>query len=274
MNSKRQRTFRRRDDVRADADGRDATLPRRRRSFGRPEPSLCVNRTPARMSSNVSRRLRDRARTGGQTPMPIAPSRRPLGHAAAFRYRRVDNHVSVPTRHLVTAKFPANCACFHVFRRPCASRRGTHRLLPCRDGARVRPAKARAFAPRPTQARGRIVDTCACICTRERRPLSCGAPSRAASSGGPTRTRRIVATARLTARVSGVGWVRPANHPASSGRRGSCAGPAPSISAAIRRGRSRTPLARSCQSAPRASCGRARRPTLPSTEASAMRPTT
>jgi hypothetical protein len=42
------------------------------------------------------------------------------------------------------------------------------------------------------------------------------------------------------ARVSGVGWVRFANHPASSGRRGSCAGPAPSISAAIRGGRSRS----------------------------------
>jgi hypothetical protein len=89
-------------------------------------------------------------------------------------------------------------------------------------------------------ARGWTADTSACIRTRERRPLSCGARSRAASSGGPRRTRRISAAARLTARVSGVGWVRLANHPAASGRRGSCAGPAPSISAAIRGGRSRS----------------------------------
>jgi hypothetical protein len=47
------------------------------------------------------------------------------------------------------------------------------------------------------------------------------------------------AAARLTARVSGVGCVGLANHPAPGGRRGSCAGPAPSISAGIRRGRSR-----------------------------------
>jgi hypothetical protein len=40
-------------------------------------------------------------------------------------------------------------------------------------------------------ARGWTVDPSARICTRERRPLSCGAPSRAASSGCPTRTRRI-----------------------------------------------------------------------------------
>jgi hypothetical protein len=64
-------------------------------------------------------------------------------------------------------------------------------------------------------ARGWTVDASARICTRERRPLSFGAPSRAASSGCPTRTRRISAVARWTARVFGVGWVGLANHPAS-----------------------------------------------------------
>jgi hypothetical protein len=67
-----------------------------------------------------------------------------------------------------------------------------------RGGAVVRQLGALLSGVRRRRA-GWTVDTSACVCTRERRPLSCGAPSRTASSGGPTRTRRISAAARLTA---------------------------------------------------------------------------
>ena len=50
-------------------------------------------------------------------------------------------------------------------------------------------------------------------------PIVVGRSLAGSSSGCPIRTRRIRAAARLTARVSGVGWVRLANHHASGGRR-------------------------------------------------------
>jgi hypothetical protein len=84
-------------------------------------------------------------------------------------------------------------------------------------------------------ARDGTIDTCACVCTRERRFLSCGARSRAMSSGGFERDRsrqrgRSFDGASLWWRLG------PACESACVERPGGgCAGSAPSISAAIRR---------------------------------------
>jgi hypothetical protein len=80
------------------------------------------------------------------------------------------------------------------------------RVPQAREGSSELAPSSRSCSSSDAGARGWTVDASARICTRERRPLSFGAPSRAASSGCPTRTRRISAVARLTARVSGVGW--------------------------------------------------------------------